>query len=74
MLEPRETTSEELKKAFKRGDRVVNKDAKKTLANIYKRLGLKIKARTTDIGLYLPIKKVKVTVEQGKKENGILIL
>ena len=70
----RNNITEELKKAFKRGDRVINKDAKKTLANIYKRLGLKIKAKASDIGLYLPIKKVKVTVEQGKKENGILIL
>ena len=70
----RNNITEELRKVFKRGDRVINKDAKKTLANIYKRLGLKIKARTTDIGLYLPIKKVKVTVEQGKKENGIMIL
>lgn len=70
----RNNITEELKKAFKRGDRVINKDAKKTLANIYKRLGLKIKAKASDVGLYLPIKKVKVTVEQGKKENGILLL
>jgi len=70
----RNNITEELKKAFKSGDRVINKDAKKILADIYSRLGLKIKAKASDIGLYLPIKKVKVTVEQGKKENGILIL
>lgn len=71
----RNNITEELKKAFKRGDRVVNKDAKKILADIYSRLGLKIKAKATDIGLYLPIKKkIKVTVENGKQKDGIMIL
>ena len=71
----RNNITEELNKAFKHGDRVVNKDAKKILGDIYKRLGLNIKAKASDIGLYLPIKrKIKVTVEQGKQKDGILIL
>ena len=55
--------AKELQKLYKTGDRVTNKDLKRSIQEIYDRLGYKCKAKGTDIKLYgYSTKKVKIRI------------
>ena len=61
----------ELQKLYKTGDRVTNKDLKRSIQEIYDRLGYKAKAKGTDIKLYgYSTKKVKIRIED-KRLDGV---
>lgn len=61
----------ELQKLYKTGDRVTNKDLKRSIQEIYDRLGYKAKAKGTDIKLYgYSTKKVKIPID-GKRYEGV---
>ena len=61
----------ELQKLYHTGDRVTNKDLKRTIQLIYDRLGFKCKAKGTDIKLYgYSTKKVKIRIDD-KRLDGV---
>ena len=54
----------ELNQLYHTGDRVTNKDLKRSIQDIYDRLGYKSKAKGTDIKLYgYSTKKVKIRID-----------
>ena len=56
--------AKELHKLYHTGDRVTNRDLKRTIQLIYDRLGFKCKAKGTDIKLYgYSTKKVKIRID-----------
>ena len=61
----------ELYLLYKTGDRVTNKDLKRTIQLIYDRLGFKCKAKGTDIKLYgYSTHKVKIRIGD-KRFDGV---
>ena len=61
----------ELQKLYKTGDRVTNKDLKRSIQEIYDRLGYNCKAKGTDIKLYgYSTKKVKIRIDD-KRLDGV---
>lgn len=61
----------ELQKLYKTGDRVTNKDLKRTIQLIYDRLGFKCKAKGTDIKKYgYSTHKVKIRIDD-KRLDGV---
>ena len=61
----------ELQKLYKTGDRVTNKDLKRSIQEIYDRLGYKAKAKGTDIKLYgYSTRKVKIRIDD-KRLDGV---
>ena len=62
---------DELQKLYKTGDRVTNKDLKRSIQEIYDRLGFKCKAKGTDIKLYgYSTHKVKIRIDD-KRLDGV---
>ena len=61
----------ELQKLYHTGDRVTNKDLKRSIQEIYDRLGFKCKAKGTDIKLYgYSTHKVKIRIGD-KRLDGV---
>ena len=61
----------ELQKLYKTGDRVTNKDLKRSIQEIYDRLGYKARAKGTDIKLYgYSTRKVKIRTDD-KRLDGV---
>ena len=61
----------ELYLLYKTGDRVTNKDLKRSIQAIYDRLGIKAKAKGTDIKKYgYSTHKVKIPID-GKRYEGV---
>lgn len=61
----------ELQKLYHTGDRVTNKELKRTIQLIYDRLGYKAKAKGTHIKLYgYSTKKVKIRIDD-KRLDGV---
>ena len=61
----------ELNQLYHTGDRVTNKDLKRSIQDIYDRLGYKAKAKGTDIKLYgYSIHKVKIRIDD-KRLDGV---
>lgn len=61
----------ELNQLYHTGDRVTNKDLKRTIQLIYDRLGYKAKAKGTDIKKYgYSTHKVKIPID-GKRYEGV---
>ena len=61
----------ELNLLYHTGDRVTNKDLKRSIQEIYDRLGYKAKAKGTDIKLYgYSTHKVKINID-GKRYEGV---
>lgn len=63
--------AEELRKLYRTGDRVTNKELKKQIQLLYDRLGYKAKAKGTDIKLYgYSTHKVKIRIGD-KRLDGV---
>ena len=63
--------SYELNQLYKTGDRVTNKDLKRSIQDIYDRLGYKCKAKGTDIKQYgYSTHKVKIRIDD-KRLDGV---
>ena len=61
----------ELNQLYHTGDRVTNQDLKRSIQEIYDRLGYKAKAKGTDIKLYgYSTHKVKINID-GKRYEGV---
>ena len=61
----------ELQKLYHTGDRVTNKDLKRSIQEIYDRLGYNARAKGTDIKLYgYSTKKVKIRIGD-KRLDGV---
>ena len=60
-------------KKFKVGDRLVNKDIKQVLQDIYRDLGIISKAKATDLGRYFKLTRTRITLPNKKVENGYLL-
>lgn len=61
----------ELNQLYHTGDRVTNKDLKRSIQDIYDRLGYKAKAKGTDIKLYgYSTHKVKIRIDD-KRLDGV---
>ena len=54
---------------FKVGEKYLKKDIKQTLQDIYKDLGITLKAKASDLDKYFNLKSVTITIN-GKRENG----
>ena len=66
--------SYELNQLYKTGDRVTNKDLKRSIQDIYDRLCPKVKAKGTDIKKYgYSTKKVKILID-GKRIDGVELI
>lgn len=62
---------EELNQLYQTGDRVTNKDLKRSIQLIYDRLGFKCTAKGTDIKKYgYSTHKVKINID-GKRYEGV---
>lgn len=61
----------ELQKLYHSGDRVINKDLKRSIQLIYDKLGIKATAKGTDIKKYgYSTHKVKINID-GKRYEGV---
>ena len=60
-------------KKFKVGDRLVNKDIKQVLQDIYRDLGITSKAKATDLGRYFKLTRTRITLPNKRVENGYLL-
>ena len=58
-------------KNFNLGDRIPNSDIKSTLANLYNSINYKASPKATDLSEYFEIKKLKVTLPDKTRVNGI---
>ena len=58
---------------FKAGDRVVNKDIKQILQDIYRDLGITSKAKATDLGRYFKLTRTCITLPDKTVKEGYLL-
>lgn len=56
---------------FKVGDRITNKNIKIILGNIYNSLDIPITPKATDLEKYFKLTRLKITMEDKTRENGI---
>ena len=60
-------------KKFKIGDRVVNKDIKQILQDIYRDLGITSKPKATDLGKYFKLTRTCITLPDKTIKEGYLL-
>ena len=57
-------------KKFQKGERITMKNLKQSLQEIYRDLGIKSKAKATDLGKYFKLTRICITLPDKKIENG----